>query len=448
MRPLLLLLSAAALLAQPSVDLSHGPLRVSENKRAFVHADGTPFFYLGDTAWELFHRLNREEAERYLEDRRARRFTVIQAVALAELDGLNTPNPYGNKPLHDNDPARPNDAYFQHVDWIVKRAAEKGLIIGLLPSWGRYVRQGSWEKESAAIFTESSAYAYGQWIAARYADAPNLIWILGGDRTPEGVVPIWRAMARGIRESDTGRHLITFHPQGRQSSSQLLHNEDWLDFNMFQSGHNQRDKRNDEMTDYDYSRLPVKPVVDGEPRYENHPIDWRPKENGFFDGFDVRQAAWWSVLAGAAGHTYGCHDIWQMLAPGREPVGFARGTWQASLALPGADQMRHLRALIEAHDPLTRAPAQHLLASGAQQAGSPIRVALGKGYLLAYTPFGEAIQLLSAPELGKTVRASWFDPRTGLSRPIGPRPNAPRRWLPPGKLGRGQDWVLVLEAAR
>ncbi|MFZ0283370.1 MAG: DUF4038 domain-containing protein, partial [Bacteroidales bacterium] len=88
----------------PSVDFSHGKLKISGNHRFLIHEDGTPFFYLGDTGWELFHRLNKEETEKYLENRRAKGFTVIQAVALAELDGLNTPNAEGNKPLIDNDP--------------------------------------------------------------------------------------------------------------------------------------------------------------------------------------------------------------------------------------------------------------------------------------------------------------------------------------------------------
>src|SRR5918999_4864053 len=82
-------------------------LQVSDNKRFLIRSDGSPFFYLGDTAWELFHRLNREEADRYLEDRARKGFTVIQAVALAELDGHSDPNPYGHLPLVNLDPARP-----------------------------------------------------------------------------------------------------------------------------------------------------------------------------------------------------------------------------------------------------------------------------------------------------------------------------------------------------
>jgi len=107
----------------PSVDFDHGRLKISENKRFIVHENGTPFFYLGDTAWELFHRLGRDEAEKYLEIRRKQGFTVIQAVVLAELDGLNTPNANGDRPLIDNDPAKPNEAYFKHVG----RQSDKGM---------------------------------------------------------------------------------------------------------------------------------------------------------------------------------------------------------------------------------------------------------------------------------------------------------------------------------
>ena len=112
-------------------------LKVSDNRRFLVYGDGRPFFYLGDTAWELFHRLTREEADRYLADRAGKAFTVIQAVAIAEFDGLTEPNAYGHLPLSDLDPARPDAAYWEHVDYVVRRANEMGLIIGFLPTWGR-----------------------------------------------------------------------------------------------------------------------------------------------------------------------------------------------------------------------------------------------------------------------------------------------------------------------
>src|SRR5688572_16130487 len=97
------------------------PNRVSDNGRFLLCENGQPFFYLGDTAWELFHRLNREETEEYLQDRAAKGFTVIQAVILAEENGLRVPNRYGALPLEDFDPTRPNEEYFAHVDWVINR---------------------------------------------------------------------------------------------------------------------------------------------------------------------------------------------------------------------------------------------------------------------------------------------------------------------------------------
>src|SRR6185369_16195038 len=94
-------------------------VQVSPNRRFLQTEDGQPFFWLGDTAWEIFHRLTLEEATDYLENRRANGFNVIQAVALAEFDGLTAPNPYGQTPLKDNDPAQPNDAYFRQVDAVI-----------------------------------------------------------------------------------------------------------------------------------------------------------------------------------------------------------------------------------------------------------------------------------------------------------------------------------------
>src|SRR5690554_3573087 len=166
-----------------SVDFSHGDLKIHPNNRYLMFEDGTPFFYLGDTAWELFHRLNKEETEKYLENRRAKGFTVIQAVILAELDGLHTPNAEGELPLTDNNPENINEAYFKHVDWVIKTAGEKGLYIGLLPTWG-----DKWNKKwgtGPVVFTPENAGVYGSILGERYRDIPNIIWILGGDRNLE-----------------------------------------------------------------------------------------------------------------------------------------------------------------------------------------------------------------------------------------------------------------------
>ena len=341
-------------------------LTVSENKRFLVTAEGKPFFYLGDTAWELFHRLNREQADRFLEDRARKGFTVIQAVALAELNGLNDPNPYGHTPLLENDPARPNlkdgqqNDYWDHVDYIVNKAEKLGLTIGFLPTWGDKWNP-KWAKESKVIFTTENAEKYGQFVGARYKDKP-IIWILGGDRPVESDEhkEIIRAMARGLRAGDGGNHLMTFHPPGGNGSSQWFHEDDWLDFNMRQNGHVTEFGRYAQ-TKADYDKTPVKPVMDGEPIYEDHPISFNAKEFGHSVAADVRRPLYWNLFSGAFGHTYGHHSVWQMYSEGKNPINAPLMPWDQAIHQPGAAQMQNGRKLIESRPFLTRIPDDSII---------------------------------------------------------------------------------------
>lgn len=450
---LLALLAACApsnggqLYSGPSVDFAHGPLRVSEDGRKLVHADGSPSFWLGDTAWHLFHRLDREEAERYLEDRRSKGFNVIQAVVLAEYGGLTVPNPYGATPLEANDPTRPIEAYFQHVDFIVDRAAAKGMYTGLLPTWGDKFNQ-AWG-EGPEIFTPENARIYGEFLGARYRDRP-VIWIMGGDRIPESDrhLAIIRAMAEGIRTTAGTGMLMTYHPSGSRTSSEWFHHDSWLDFNMFQSSHGEWDMPNYRMTESDRTLVPVKPVIDGEPRYEDHPVGW-DADKGWFGDFDVRQAAYWSVLSGAAGHTYGDHNIWQMWQPGREPISAARTPWYDALSHPGSHQMGLLRRLFESRPFLLLEPDDSLLPNGAGEgAGYQVAARASDGsYLMAYTPLGEPLNVALDEIAGDLARAFWFDPRTGEAQEIGTvAAGGVHTFVSPGEAGRGNDWVLVVDS--
>lgn len=193
----------------PSADLSKGRLKVSENGRFLQYENGDPFFYLGETAWEFFHRLSYQEAEMFLENRREKGFTVIQAVILAEENGLIAPSVNGEVPLVDLDPGKPNEKYFLFVDSLVELAASKGLYMGLLPTWGDKVDK-QWG-QGPVIFNPENAFLYGQFLGERYKDHPNIIWINGGDRQCKGNEAIWNALARGIRSVDD-KHLMTFHP--------------------------------------------------------------------------------------------------------------------------------------------------------------------------------------------------------------------------------------------
>jgi hypothetical protein len=440
------------LLAGLSLPSAAGDLGVSENGRYLVNARSQePFFYLGDTAWELFHRLDREQADRYLRDRASKGFTVIQAVALAELDGLNSPNAYGHRPLIENDPTRPDlrdgreNDYWDHVDFVVGRANELGLVMGLLPTWG-----DKWNLKwgvGPVVFGVGSAEAYGRFLGERYRDA-DVIWILGGDRNPESDehLAITRAMARGIAAGDGGEHLMTFHPQGGSSSADWFHDDDWLDFNMFQSGHGTRLNPNHEVTQRGRELEPTKPVLDGEPCYEDHPVDWKP-EQGWFDEWDARRAAWNSMLSGAAGHTYGNHNIWQMWQEGRDPISSARTPWYEAIHHPGSAQMGHMRRLLESRPFHALLPDQSLVVGDNPPGADQVVTARGaKGdFILAYVPTGKAVKLRLDSLASGTARAWWYNPRQHAAQSAGEFVGATTLELVPPSSGRNNDWVLVLD---
>ncbi len=423
---------------------------ISKNNR-FLMKDNTPFFWMGDTAWELFHRLDREEAEFYLKKRAAQGFTVIQCVALAELDGLNTPNTYGDKPLINNDITQANEAYFKHVDFIIDKAAEVGLTIAFLPTWGDKLFKSHWGT-GPEILNVANAKIYGKWLGMRYKNKKNMIWILGGDRNPrEGSqdVEVWRSMAEGITEAHGGKDkvMMSFHPQSdSQGASRWFHTDDWLDFNMFQNGHC-RDTPIYDNIKGSYDRKLIKPVLDGEPLYEDHPVCFNPVELGTSSPYDVRRYAYLNVFAGAFGHTYGCHDIWQMYSSKREGINQPHFYWSLAIDLPGAKQMKYLRRLIESRSMLDRIPDQSLILESNLASNERIQATRGNDYAFIYVSAGKTVTVNMGKISGNQINAYWFDPRNGKVEDLGKFENKGTKQFTPITLGYGQDWILVLDDA-
>ena len=428
---------------------SFSRLRVSQNRRFLLREDGSPFFWLGDTAWQLFHSLDRKSAERYLRDRSKKGFNVVQAVILAECDGIRTGNAYGRLPLTRNEQGEYDPelvdltgdyTYFDHVDYVLDRAAEEGIYVALLPTWGDKYNLA--HGLGPVIFNPDNARAYGRWIGERYRERENIVWAMGGDRSLDNDEHrmVIRAMAEGIKDGDEGRHLMTFHPPGGCSSSAFVHEEEWLDFHMIQSGHGFDGLENYSRVEADYRRAPVRPVLDGEPRYEDHPKAFKA-ENGYYDAADVRQAAYWSVFAGAFGHTYGHHSIWRMSSEIGE---YFVMTWQEALDRPGASQMRHVRALVESRPFLDRVPDQGLV-SNQYNGHNHIRATRGDSYAFVYSPNGLPIEVSMGRIRGESVVAHWFDPRTGRAVRIGEFKNDGTAQFIPLSHGRGDDSVLVLD---
>jgi hypothetical protein len=429
------------------------PLRVSDNRRFLVTADGKPFFWLADTAWQLIHDLDEAEMRRYFADRRDKGFTVIQTVALVELRS-DKPNAYGHFPIEPKRPDKPigqdgpaND-YWDDVERVVQIAAEHGLYVGLLPTWGKYVTS-SWQSGLVdGFFNVANAEAYGRFIGERFKDHANIIWILGGDKAAptDEARAIWRSMARGIAVGVSGREdyskvLMTYHTSGPGSTAWFLNNEPWLDFHALQSGHG-RWALNWMLVEHAYTMKPTLPVIDLETSYPGF-RHGRPPTLATDD--DARRAGYWAVFAGAAGHTYGHHSIWQMHSPKYPGVAGPKDFWYDALNAPSARQMGHLRRLIESRPFLTQRPDLSLLAFEQRLPWEMCLAFRSDGYALIYSPSGRPLKVRMDKLSGAKLKASWFDPRDGKTTVIGEFANTGEREFVPPTNGENNDWVLVLD---
>ncbi|MEO5682469.1 MAG: glycoside hydrolase family 140 protein [Chitinophagaceae bacterium] len=417
---------------------------VSANHR-YLLKDGKPFFWMGDTAWELFHRLDSSGADTYLKKRAEQGFTVVQAVVLAELDGMHTPNANGDIPLINDNPASPNEKYFKHVDFIIDRAAAYNISIALLPTWGDKLFKDRWGM-GPEIFNETNAAAYALWLANRYKNRTNIIWVLGGDRIPRGEADVntWRAMGNAIMKATNNKAVISFHPQPNQlGSAEWFSKDEWISFHMFQTGHC-RDAAVYDKIQTLYNMTLVKPVMDAEPIYEDHPVCFNVKDLGTSNAFDVRRSAYLDLFAGAFGHTYGCHDVWQMNSPKHEAVNGPHFTWQEALDLPGANQMKYVKSLLESFPQADRIPDQSAVVENTNVPAERVQATRGKDYLLVYSCAGRPFTLLMEKISGAILRGYWYDPRNGKATPVTQVTNKGKHQFIPPSAGYGKDWVLVL----
>lgn len=438
-----------------TISLPAQRLEVSDNQRFLVTEEGKPFFWLADTAWELFHRCDREEADHYLEKRASQGFNVIQAVALAEINGLNDPNAYGHTPLKDNNPATPNAKYFEHVDYIISKADALGMYIALLPTWGDKLFKNNWGV-GPEVLTPENAKQFGKWIGNRYKDQDNIIWVIGGDRNPRENsedMRVWRSMAEGIVEAVGGYEnaLMTYHPQPKKlgGSSTWFHQDEWLDFNMHQTGHCANQGTYKHIT-HDYNLKPIKPVLDGEPLYEDHPNCFNAKELGHSSARDIRRIIYWNVFAGAFGQSYGCHDVWQMYKLGREGINQPLRPWKEALDLPMANQVKHLKNLMVSRPFLTRIPDQSMIVSEQEENNDYVSATRdSKGtYAMIYFPTGKTTTINISSLKGKNFKTQWYDTRTGASFEGKPLIKSKAINITPPSSGLGNDWVLVIDAVK
>lgn len=455
-----LLFLMAAVPGSSALGQSPKPLKVSANGRYFMTSDGKPFFWLGDTGWLLFSKLKREEAVKYLDDRKQKGFNVIQVMVLHTTAVVNA---YGDTALRQRNVAKPittpgsdpgNAAqydYWDHVDYIIDAAAEREMYIAMVPVWGSEVKAGR--------VSVAQSKQYATFLANRYKNKTNLVWLNGGDIKGTDGMAVWKMLGNTLNQLDPN-HLITFHPRGRYTSSDWFHNEPWLDFNMFQSGHrryNQDTTRADlhhfgednyKYIALDLAQQPVKPTFDGEPSYENIPQGLHDFNEKLWTADDLRRYAYWSVFAGGCGFTYGNNAVMQMHRIGDKDANYGvKQNWFDAINDPGAGQMQYLKVLIMTKGLVfDRVPAQSIIAGEAGDKYEHLVATRGTTYAMVYTYAGRTISVNMDKLEGVNGTVSWYNPRTGETTPAGEfKKEGVATYDPPGEPANGNDWVLVID---
>jgi len=447
-------------------------LRVSDNQRFLQYADGTPFFWLGDTGWLLPQRLNEVEATAYLSRASEAGFNVVQVQVLNDVPSVNA---YGQ---YSNDPQKPWDfscfdysskgkenasaaspspingltaSYWDHMDYIIRQAERHNIYIGMVCIWGGLVKKGALDMQGAK--------AYGKFLAERYKDFPNIIWIMGGDIQGDIRPEVWNALAQSIKSIDR-RHLMTFHPRGRYTSAKWWAGAEWMDFHMYQSGHRAYGQR---MGNSDYpipddteedcwmyvdstwAYRPIKPVLDGEPSYEDIPKGLHFPDGPRWQACDVRRYAYWDVFAGAFGHTYGHNAIMQMVKPGGT-VAYSRTSkpWYEAQDDEGYQQMRYLKALMLSFPFFERIPDQQIIAASNGTHYDRLIATRGRDYLMVYNYTSRTMSIDLTRISGEKKDVWWMDASTGDLTYMGQHDSTITTFSPPHHPAQGiHDGILI-----
>lgn len=407
--------------------------------------NGKPFFWLGDTGWLLLSRLTTEQAQQYFENRHAKGFNLIQVMLVHSLTDRDI---YGDSALRNKNLAAPAKAYWDHLDTIIDLAASKGLYLALVPVWGGVVK--------AANATPAQAEAYANFLAGRYKNKTNIVWMNGGDIKGTDYEDVWNTIGTTLKKLDPN-HLITFHPRGRASSSFWFEQQPWLDFNSVQSGHRsyaQDTSKGDphygednwQYIRADYNKTPVRPVLDAEPSYEQIPHGLHDTTQPRWTADDVRRYGYWSVFAGACGFTYGDNSVMQFLRPTDKGSAYgARTPWFKAIDDPGAGQMIYLKKLMLSRPYYERVPDPSLVTDQGTKYDYLVATR-GKEYAFIYTYTGRIFSVNPAVLGSRRLQASWYNPRDGSSTTIGNFSGKDTLTFdPPGSPRPGNDWVLILD---
>lgn len=433
---------------------SNGRLVVSENHRYLVHKNGVPFFYMGNTAWLLPERLNREEVVFFLQSEREAGFNVEQ---IQVLNAITTFNAYGQQA---NDSTfnfskfsrEGTYGYWEHLDYIVDVAEQNGIYIAMDCIWGSMLRYMDVRK----------AQLLGTFLANRYKDKPNIIWMIGGDIRGDKGTEVWDALASAIKKIDS-HHAMTYHPRGRTTSAWWFNDREWLDFNMFQSGHRRYGQRqgdgdytikeNTEEDNWRYVEMsaayaPLKPVLDGEPSYEDIPQGLHDFSAPRWQDYDVRRYAYWSVFAGSCGHTYGHNSIMQFYRQGMNAAYGADKPWWNAMKDPGRNQMKYLKWLILSLPFTDRVADQSIISGQNGERYDRLSACRGTDYLLVYNYSGKPMQVDLTKISGSKKNVWLMNPSDGSLVYLGEYGNKVTSFTYDCAYLRASDRVLIAIDAR
>jgi len=446
----------------------HGALKVVANEKMLQHEDGEGFFWMADTAWFLYKK-NKTEIDLYMNDRAAKKFTVIQAVAAHTHASYRTPN-YNDERKFDNafkyyNITTPNEEYWKHIDYMVKKAEEKGMYVALLPVWRDAMKEIKREDVERTFATVNDAREYGRWIATRYKNSPNIIWLVGGDAPLDNKfageagmstaeqIKRWNALGEGIK-SVGAKQLRAFHPgPSVKKPYEALGKKNWMDFNMIQSS---RFGPVDSLKDIKVALTEGLPAVDGESLYEDLAYP-REGESARRTAFQIREDAYSQLFAGAFGNTYGHDAIWRFCVSVRDNIVTGddacgskatfllkpKVTWKDALNATGGKQMQYVTELMLSR-PIVGRKADQSLLQGSPEAeeGDRIVATLGVGYAMVYTPHGKSFTVVMGKVSGAMVKAWWYNTRDGTSIFIGEFTNNGTREFTRSDTN---DWVLILD---
>ncbi len=367
-----------------------GSIAVSDNGHYFLDKNGKPFFWQGDTEWELFRYLTAKDANALLAERKKQGFNVIQVIVngvFPEWGAMAGMKPWkGMKAWRDDNPLTPDEDYFSKVDSIVAYADKINIILVI----GVYHARDC----DAGRINALNAKQWAVWLANRYRNAGNVVFGMYPHAEPASETII-RGTVAGILEAGGGSHLITMHPDPSPASSSFMHNEFWLSFNTLQTW--STNMMNYDMVRADYGRWPAKPVVAGEARYE--------EEDGTTP-FEVRRSGWWSCLAGGF-YSYGHRDNWK-----------SPQTWRKWYNSPAARQMKIMGDFFRSLDWWKIVPDQLIFEKWVY--GNVAAHSSDGDWIVAYLTDKSPVSVkLNAITATGTAVAFWINPLTGDRSRIG-----------------------------